>query len=120
MAISLYCSWDFISRVTPKQMSTKFWACEDMKEALHEPERKSSSLEESVGHCTLCDCNQLLSPDPYHGLPGDTGSGPSSRNASVERGGERQSDTSDSETTDIIRRINQQPFNREGQYDPNR
>ncbi|KAM4600794.1 guanine nucleotide-binding protein-like 1 [Polymixia lowei] len=51
---------------------------------------------------------------------GDTGSGPSSRNASVERGGERQSDTSDSETTDIIRRINQQPFNRESRYDPNR
>uniref|UniRef100_A0A671YLU4 Guanine nucleotide-binding protein-like 1 n=1 Tax=Sparus aurata TaxID=8175 RepID=A0A671YLU4_SPAAU len=50
---------------------------------------------------------------------GDTGSGPSSRNASVERGGERQSDTSDSETTDI-RRLNQQPFNREGRYDPNR
>uniref|UniRef100_UPI003AABA097 guanine nucleotide-binding protein-like 1 isoform X2 n=1 Tax=Centroberyx gerrardi TaxID=166262 RepID=UPI003AABA097 len=51
---------------------------------------------------------------------GDTGSGPSSRNASVERGGERQSDTSDSETTDIIRRINQQPFSREGRHDPNR
>nr|XP_020466580.1 guanine nucleotide-binding protein-like 1 [Monopterus albus] len=50
---------------------------------------------------------------------GDTGSGPSSRNASVERGGEGQSDTSDSETTDV-RRINQQPFNREGRYDPNR
>ncbi|KAK5621160.1 hypothetical protein CRENBAI_012607 [Crenichthys baileyi] len=51
---------------------------------------------------------------------GDTGSGPSSRNASVERGGgERQSDTSDSETTDI-RRINQQPFGRDGRYDPNR
>lgn len=50
---------------------------------------------------------------------GDAGSGPSSRNASVERGGERQSDTSDSETTDV-RRINQQPFNREGRYDPNR
>uniref|UniRef100_A0A673BNS3 Guanine nucleotide-binding protein-like 1 n=1 Tax=Sphaeramia orbicularis TaxID=375764 RepID=A0A673BNS3_9TELE len=49
----------------------------------------------------------------------DTGSGPSSRNASVERGGERQSDTSDSETTDV-RRINQQPFSREGRYDPNR
>uniref|UniRef100_A0A3Q3M0U3 Guanine nucleotide-binding protein-like 1 n=1 Tax=Labrus bergylta TaxID=56723 RepID=A0A3Q3M0U3_9LABR len=49
---------------------------------------------------------------------GDTGSGPSSRNASVERG-ERQSDTSDSETTDI-RRLNQQPFSREGRYDPNR
>ncbi|KAM3613725.1 uncharacterized protein V6R79_004265 [Siganus canaliculatus] len=50
---------------------------------------------------------------------GDTGSGPSSRNASVERGGERQSDTSDSETTDV-RRINQQPFNKDGRYDPNR
>ncbi|XP_075897036.1 guanine nucleotide-binding protein-like 1 [Nelusetta ayraudi] len=50
---------------------------------------------------------------------GETGSGPSSRNASVERGGERQSDTSDSETTDV-RRINQQPFGREGRYDPNR
>uniref|UniRef100_A0A3Q3WYX8 Guanine nucleotide-binding protein-like 1 n=1 Tax=Mola mola TaxID=94237 RepID=A0A3Q3WYX8_MOLML len=50
---------------------------------------------------------------------GDTGSGPSSRNASVERGGERQSDTSDSETTDV-RRINQQPFSREGRYDLNR
>ncbi|KAF6722011.1 Guanine nucleotide-binding protein-like 1 [Oryzias melastigma] len=50
---------------------------------------------------------------------GDTGSGPSSRNASVERGGERQSDTSDSETTDI-RKINQQPMSREGRYDPNR
>lgn len=50
---------------------------------------------------------------------GDTGSGPSSRNASVERGGERQSDTSDSETTDV-RRINQQPSGREGRYDPNR
>ncbi|XP_056301061.1 guanine nucleotide-binding protein-like 1 [Pseudoliparis swirei] len=48
---------------------------------------------------------------------GDTGAGPSSRNASVERG-ERQSDTSDSETTDV-RRINQQP-GREGRYDPNR
>lgn len=50
---------------------------------------------------------------------GETGSGPSSRNASVERGGERQSDTSDSETTNV-RRINQQPFSREGRYDPNR
>ncbi|XP_069551695.1 guanine nucleotide-binding protein-like 1 [Brachyistius frenatus] len=50
---------------------------------------------------------------------GDAGSGPSSRNASVERGGEHQSDTSDSETTDI-KRINQQPFSREGRYDPNR
>ncbi|XP_019948555.1 guanine nucleotide-binding protein-like 1 [Paralichthys olivaceus] len=50
---------------------------------------------------------------------GDTGSGPSSRNASVERGGERQSDTSDSETTDV-RRMNQQPFSREVRYNPNR
>ncbi|XP_029308061.1 guanine nucleotide-binding protein-like 1 isoform X1 [Cottoperca gobio] len=50
---------------------------------------------------------------------GDTGSGPSSRNASLERGKERQSDTSDSETTDV-RRINQQPLVREGRYDPNR
>ncbi|XP_067094294.1 guanine nucleotide-binding protein-like 1 [Osmerus mordax] len=52
---------------------------------------------------------------------GDTGSGPSSRHASVERGmdRERQSDTSDSETTDI-RRLNQQPSSREGRYDPNR
>ncbi|KAF3839269.1 hypothetical protein F7725_017986, partial [Dissostichus mawsoni] len=32
--------------------------------------------------------------------------------------GERQSDTSDSETTDV-RKINQQPFAREGRYDPN-
>ncbi|KAJ3598537.1 hypothetical protein NHX12_002046 [Muraenolepis orangiensis] len=47
------------------------------------------------------------------------GSGPSSRNASVERGAERQSDTSDSEATDI-RRINQQPLGREGRHDPNR
>ncbi|CAG6015023.1 guanine nucleotide-binding protein-like 1 [Menidia menidia] len=50
---------------------------------------------------------------------GDTGSGPSSRNASVERGGEHPSDTSDSETTDI-RRMNQQPHSREGRHDPNR
>ncbi|XP_034030342.1 guanine nucleotide-binding protein-like 1 [Thalassophryne amazonica] len=50
---------------------------------------------------------------------GDTGSGPSSQNAGEDRGGEQQSDTSDSETTDI-RRINQQPFNREGRCDPNR
>lgn len=49
---------------------------------------------------------------------GDTGSGPSSRNASVERG-DHQSDTSDSETTDI-RRLNQQPFSKDGRYDPNR
>ncbi|KAL2084021.1 hypothetical protein ACEWY4_019539 [Coilia grayii] len=50
---------------------------------------------------------------------GDTGSGPSSRNASAERGTERQSDTSDSETTDV-RRINQQPSSRDGRYDPNK
>uniref|UniRef100_A0A8B9HMY9 Guanine nucleotide-binding protein-like 1 n=1 Tax=Astyanax mexicanus TaxID=7994 RepID=A0A8B9HMY9_ASTMX len=52
---------------------------------------------------------------------GDPGSGQSSRNASVERGvrRDRQSDTSDSETTDI-RRINQQPGTRDGRYDPNR
>lgn len=52
---------------------------------------------------------------------GDTGSGPSSRNASVERGKdrERQSDTSDSETTDL-RRLNQQPSIRESRYDSNR
>ncbi|CAL1610870.1 unnamed protein product [Knipowitschia caucasica] len=49
---------------------------------------------------------------------GETGSGPSSRNASLERG-DRQSDTSDSETTDI-RRINQQPGGRDGGHDPNR
>uniref|UniRef100_A0A3B3ZVL8 Guanine nucleotide-binding protein-like 1 n=1 Tax=Periophthalmus magnuspinnatus TaxID=409849 RepID=A0A3B3ZVL8_9GOBI len=49
---------------------------------------------------------------------GDTGSGPSSRNASVERG-DRQSDTSDSETTDL-RRINQQPGGRDSRHDPNR
>uniref|UniRef100_A0A7N8XFL2 Guanine nucleotide-binding protein-like 1 n=1 Tax=Mastacembelus armatus TaxID=205130 RepID=A0A7N8XFL2_9TELE len=34
------------------------------------------------------------------------------------RGGERQSDTSDSETTDV-RRINPQPFSRDARYDPN-
>lgn len=52
---------------------------------------------------------------------GETGSGHSSRNASVERGPgrDRQSDTSDSETTDI-RRINHQPGTRDGRYDPNR
>ncbi|XP_048116223.1 LOW QUALITY PROTEIN: guanine nucleotide-binding protein-like 1 [Alosa alosa] len=50
---------------------------------------------------------------------GDTGSGPSSRNASAERGTERQSDTSDSETTDV-RRLNQQPSARDSRYDPNR
>uniref|UniRef100_A0A3B1IEI2 Guanine nucleotide-binding protein-like 1 n=1 Tax=Astyanax mexicanus TaxID=7994 RepID=A0A3B1IEI2_ASTMX len=52
---------------------------------------------------------------------GKSGSGQSSRNASVERGvrRDRQSDTSDSETTDI-RRINQQPGTRDGRYDPNR
>ncbi|XP_018587503.2 guanine nucleotide-binding protein-like 1 isoform X2 [Scleropages formosus] len=51
----------------------------------------------------------------------DTGSGPNSRNASTERGKERepQSDTSDSETTDV-RKINQQPSHREGRHDPNR
>uniref|UniRef100_A0A8C1X179 Guanine nucleotide-binding protein-like 1 n=1 Tax=Cyprinus carpio TaxID=7962 RepID=A0A8C1X179_CYPCA len=44
-----------------------------------------------------------------------------SRNASVERGPgrDRQSDTSDSETTDI-RRINHQPGTRDSRYDPNR
>ncbi|KAM9487831.1 guanine nucleotide-binding protein-like 1 [Clarias gariepinus] len=52
---------------------------------------------------------------------GDTGSGQSSRNASIERTvrRDRQSDTSDSETTDI-RRINHQPGTRDGRYDPNR
>ncbi|XP_026854934.2 guanine nucleotide-binding protein-like 1 isoform X1 [Electrophorus electricus] len=52
---------------------------------------------------------------------GDTGSGQSSRNASAERGvrRDRQSDTSDSETTDI-KRINQQPGSRDSRYDPNR
>uniref|UniRef100_A0A673LNS4 Guanine nucleotide-binding protein-like 1 n=1 Tax=Sinocyclocheilus rhinocerous TaxID=307959 RepID=A0A673LNS4_9TELE len=52
---------------------------------------------------------------------GETGSSRSSRNASVERGPgrDRQSDTSDSETTDI-RRINHQPGTRDGRYDPNR
>ncbi|XP_053737756.1 guanine nucleotide-binding protein-like 1 [Synchiropus splendidus] len=48
----------------------------------------------------------------------ETGSGPSSRNASIERG-DRQSDTSDSETTDV-RRINQQPSRKDTRYDPNR
>uniref|UniRef100_A0A8C1NIY2 Guanine nucleotide-binding protein-like 1 n=1 Tax=Cyprinus carpio TaxID=7962 RepID=A0A8C1NIY2_CYPCA len=45
----------------------------------------------------------------------------SSRNASVERGPgrDRQSDTSDSETTDI-RRINHQPGTGDGRYDPNK
>lgn len=33
--------------------------------------------------------------------------------------GDHQSDTSDSETTDI-RRLNQQPFSKDGRYDPNR
>lgn len=64
--------------------------------------------------CMYVQCNSALLS-----CVGETGSGPSSRNASVERGGERQSDTSDSETTDV-RRINQQPFSREGRYDPNR
>uniref|UniRef100_A0A8C1WN57 Guanine nucleotide-binding protein-like 1 n=1 Tax=Cyprinus carpio TaxID=7962 RepID=A0A8C1WN57_CYPCA len=43
------------------------------------------------------------------------------RNASVERGPgrDRQSDTSDSETTDI-RRINHQPGTGDGRYDPNK
>ncbi|XP_017561536.1 guanine nucleotide-binding protein-like 1 [Pygocentrus nattereri] len=52
---------------------------------------------------------------------GDPGSGQNSRNASVERGvrRDRQSDTSDSETTDI-RKINQQPGTRDSRYDPNR
>ncbi|TTD18131.1 Guanine nucleotide-binding protein-like 1 [Bagarius yarrelli] len=52
---------------------------------------------------------------------GDTGSGQSSRNASIDRAvrRDRQSDTSDSETTDV-RRINHQPGTRNGRYDPNR
>ncbi|XP_051574968.1 guanine nucleotide-binding protein-like 1 isoform X1 [Myxocyprinus asiaticus] len=52
---------------------------------------------------------------------GETGSSHSSRNASMERGPgrDRQSDTSDSETTDI-RRINHQPGTRDSRYDPNR
>lgn len=52
---------------------------------------------------------------------GEPGSSHSSRNASVERGPgrDRQSDTSDSETTDI-KRINHQPGARDGRYDPNR
>ncbi|XP_051576517.1 guanine nucleotide-binding protein-like 1 isoform X1 [Myxocyprinus asiaticus] len=52
---------------------------------------------------------------------GETCSSPSSRNPSVERGTgrNRQSDTSDSETTDITR-INNQPVPRDGKYDPNR
>nr|XP_055067193.1 guanine nucleotide-binding protein-like 1 [Misgurnus anguillicaudatus] len=52
---------------------------------------------------------------------GDPGSSHSSRNASVERGPgrDRQSDTSDSETTDI-KRINQQPGTGDGRYDSNR
>uniref|UniRef100_A0A8C1QFF8 Guanine nucleotide-binding protein-like 1 n=1 Tax=Cyprinus carpio TaxID=7962 RepID=A0A8C1QFF8_CYPCA len=52
---------------------------------------------------------------------GENGSSHSSRNASVERGPgrDRQSDTSDSETTDI-RRINHQPGTRDSRYDPNR
>lgn len=50
---------------------------------------------------------------------GDPGSGTSSPSASVEGGGDRRSSTSDSETTDI-RRINQQPNNRNGRHDPNR
>uniref|UniRef100_A0A8C0YR28 Guanine nucleotide-binding protein-like 1 n=1 Tax=Cyprinus carpio carpio TaxID=630221 RepID=A0A8C0YR28_CYPCA len=52
---------------------------------------------------------------------GENGSSHSSRNASVERGPgrDRQSDTSDSETTDI-RRINHQPGTGDGRYDPNK
>ncbi|XP_028835985.1 guanine nucleotide-binding protein-like 1 [Denticeps clupeoides] len=52
---------------------------------------------------------------------GDTGSGPCSRNASVERGMERsrQSDTSDSESADV-RRISQQSVSRDGRHDPSR
>ncbi|XP_053480563.1 guanine nucleotide-binding protein-like 1 [Ictalurus furcatus] len=52
---------------------------------------------------------------------GDTGSGQSSRNASIERAvrRDRQSDTSDSETTDI-KRIGHQPGTRDSSYDPNR
>ncbi|KAI7806343.1 guanine nucleotide-binding protein-like 1 [Triplophysa rosa] len=50
---------------------------------------------------------------------GEPGSSHSSRNASVERCRDRQSDTSDSETTDI-KRINHQPGTSDGQYDPNR
>ncbi|XP_051999415.1 guanine nucleotide-binding protein-like 1 [Xyrauchen texanus] len=52
---------------------------------------------------------------------GETCSSPNSRNASVERGTgrDRQSDTSDSETT-AITRINNQPALRDGRYDPNR
>ncbi|KAK7157593.1 hypothetical protein R3I93_008936 [Phoxinus phoxinus] len=52
---------------------------------------------------------------------GEPGSSHGSRNASVERGPgrDRQSDTSDSETTDI-KRINHQPGARDGRYDPNR
>ncbi|KAL4616789.1 guanine nucleotide-binding protein-like 1 isoform X1 [Arapaima gigas] len=53
---------------------------------------------------------------------GDTGSGPSSRNASTERGKERepQSDTSDSETTDVKKINRQPPPHREGRHDPKR
>lgn len=75
-------------------------------------------LDSSLLVCDVCLC-LTVNPDLCLCLQGDTGSGPSSRNASVERGGERQSDTSDSETTDV-RKINQQPFSREGRYDPNR
>ncbi|KAA0703185.1 Guanine nucleotide-binding protein-like 1 GTP-binding protein HSR1 [Triplophysa tibetana] len=50
---------------------------------------------------------------------GETGSSHSSRNASVERGRDRQSDASDSETTDI-KMINHQPGTSDGQYDPNK
>lgn len=62
-------------------------------------------------HLCVCVCD----------YEGDTGSGQSSRNASIERAvrRDRQSDTSDSETTDI-RRINHQPGTRDNRYDPNR
>lgn len=52
---------------------------------------------------------------------GDTGFIGNSRNASCERVKERdgQSDTTDSETTDV-KRINRQPAEREGTYDLNR
>lgn len=50
---------------------------------------------------------------------GETGSSHSSRNGSVERGRDRQSDASDSETTDI-KMINHQPGTSDGQYDPNK
>ncbi|XP_056901931.1 guanine nucleotide-binding protein-like 1 [Takifugu flavidus] len=49
----------------------------------------------------------------------DPGSGANSRTGSVERGGERQSNPTERESTDI-RRINHQPTNRDGRHDPNR